>query len=547
MKKFLSKINQAGLKGLEDPLNYRRVLFVNNLSLVTSVVCFAVTILVVLEGLYPQFIVTSAGVILFFLVIYLNHLQRYVLARTSYMIISVGILSLASYIALGQGRFNEVENILIGFMAVNYLLYDGKFRYIGFTLIYAVLIWLKFVKHESADLPFDLNFYLTLQNVSILCLLILLFVGAFRKSLIKAFMKLSEKDELLYSMIDNVPLYIGLVDREMKYRMVNINYEKSFGKSRDKIIGSHVRDVLPENILSKHIPLIEQTLRGESPEFLELTKMPDGGTFYAGGKYTPVRSETGEITGIAVFVNDVTKLEEAKNKLEAANSTKDKLFSIIAHDIRGPLDLFIGLVDYSSHGDLSKEEFLEHQIMVKEKLADLKETVNTLLEWARTQLDGINAVPVSTNLDDVIKSNLDLYKGIIDQKKINTHVEIQSDAIAFLDANHLKIGVRNMIHNSLKFMDSGGTLNIRAAKENSNIMLEIEDNGIGMDPSKIESILSKELQSSKSGTAGEAGTGLGLSFSLELLEKNNCEVKIESRIGKGTKVIISMIAYENTH
>ncbi|MEP5106614.1 MAG: ATP-binding protein, partial [Ekhidna sp.] len=163
------------------------------------------------------------------------------------------------------------------------------------------------------------------------------------------------------------------------------------------------------------------------------------------------------------------------------------------------------------------------------------------------QLDGINAVPVSTNLDDVIKSNLDLYKGIIDQKKINTHVEIQSDAIAFLDANHLKIGVRNMIHNSLKFMDSGGTLNIRAAKENSNIMLEIEDNGIGMDPSKIESILSKELQSSKSGTAGEAGTGLGLSFSLELLEKNNCEVKIESRIGKGTKVIISMIAYENTH
>lgn len=513
--------------------------------MVTCAVTLAVTVLLYFEDVFPQFFVTSAGTILFLSIIYLNHRRKYSFARTGYLLVSVGLLSLASYIALGQGRYNEVENILIGFMAVNYLLYDGKFRYIGFILIYGVLIWLKFVKQGYSGQPNDLNFYLTVQNITILCLLIFLFVNAFRKSLLTAFLKLKEKDELLYSMIDNVPLYIGLVDQEMRYKMVNINYEKSFGLKRDKIIGSHVKNVLPANILSNHMPLIEQALKGESPEFLELTKMPDGGMFYAGGKYSPVRSKSGEITGISVFVNDVTKLEEAKNKLKAANSTKDKLFSIIAHDIRGPLDLFDGLVDYSSSGDISKEEFLEHQKRVKEKLTELKDTVNTLLEWARTQLDGINTFPVSTSIDDVVKSNLELYKGLIDKKKIQTSVDINSDAIAYLDANHLKIGIRNMIHNSLKFTEPGGVLNIRGMRDHDKVMLEIEDNGLGMESSRIESILNKELQSSKTGTQGEAGTGLGLSFSLELLEKNNCDVKIESEVGKGTKMIISMQAQEN--
>ncbi len=545
MKKFLSKLSQAGLHGLVDPLDYRRVLFVNNLSLITSGVAFSVTILLLFENVFPQFFVTLIGGFIFLVAVYLNHIRSYILARAAFLLISVTLLTVASYVAYDQGRFNEVENILIGFMAVNYLLFDGRLRYLGFLLIYGVLIWLKFLKQEYLGQPYDLNFYLTLQNISILCLLMFLFVDAFRNSLLRAFHRLKEKDELLYSMIDNVPIYIGLVDQEKKYKMVNLNYEKSFGMDRDKIIGSHVKDVLPENILKKHLPLIDQALKGDSPEFLELTKMPDGGTFYAGGRYSPIRSETGEITGISVFVNDVTKLEEAKNKLKAANSTKDKLFSIIAHDIRGPLDLFDGLVDYSSSGDISKEEFLEHQKSVKEKLSDLKETVNTLLEWARTQLDGINTFPTSTNVLEIVNSNLELYKSLIDKKKIRTNVDIHSNAIAYLDSNHLKIGVRNMIHNSLKFTKPGGMLDIRGLRKDGRVILEIVDDGLGMEQDKIESILNKELQNSKSGTQGEVGTGLGLSFSLELLEKNNCDVKIESEPGKGTRMIIGMQVAEN--
>ena len=538
MKRLLAKINQAGLEGLTDPLDYRRVLFINNLSLISVAVSLAVTVLVAVEGLFPQFIITFCGAISFSIVIYFNSKRHYFYARASFLIVSVVVLSIASYVAFGQGRFNEVENILIGFMAVNYLLYDGRVRYVGFILIYVVLMCLKVMKNYYAGLPYDLNFYLTLQNISILCLIVFLFVDAFRKSLFRAFVRLKEKDEILYSMIDNVPLYIGLLDQNMRYKMVNINYEKSFGRKRDEIIGSHVKDILPENILNNHLPLIERTLEGETPEFLELTKMPDGSTFYAGGIYTPVKSKEGQIIGAAVFVNDVTKLEEARNKLKDANSTKDKLFSIIAHDIRGPLDLFEGLVNYSSSGDLSREEFLKHQKMIGEKLKDLKDTVSTLLEWARAQLGGVNTAPTEVLVENVVSENLELYKEIIAQKRISTHIDIHPDLKVFIDANHLKIAIRNIIHNSLKFTAPGGDIKIKSLLDDNNVILTIEDSGVGMDESKIESILNKELQSSEKGTAGESGTGLGLSFSLELLEKNNCDVTINSEVGVGTKTNI---------
>lgn len=547
MKSIFKAINHAGLESLTDPLDFRRVLFVNNLSLISCAVSLIVTVIVFVEGLFPQYAVTFGGGVLFLLVIYFNHLRKYILARTYFLFLSVAILFIASLVAFEQERYNETENILIGFMAVNYLLYDGKFRYVGFLLIYAVLISLKFLKQSYLGDPHDLNFYLGIQNISILCLMLFLFADAFRKSLLKSFVRLKEKDELLYAMIDTVPLFIGLVDRDLRYRMVNINYEKAFGKKRDEIIGSRIADILPPNILETHLPMVKQALDGQSPEFLELTKMPDGGSFYAGGKYMPVYSDDEDIIGVSVFVNDVTKLEVAKNKLKAANATKDKLFSIISHDIRGPLDLFSGLLEYSSDGSLPQAEFLQHQEKVKEKLRGLKQTVNTLLEWARTQLDGVNTVPQSTNINNIVESNLKLYSELIDRKKIKIKVDIEPNTLAWVDANHLKVAIRNMIHNSLKFTEEGGWLSICGYNENGKVNVEVKDTGVGMSQEKIESILNKELQSSTSGTSGEMGTGLGLSLSMELLEKNNCTVQIESEPNKGTCISVEMQAHENGH
>lgn len=540
MRSFLKKINHSGLEGLEDPLNYRRVLFINNLSLVSCIVALSVTVLVAFEGLFPQFLVTLCGGLLFLLVIYFNHLKLYLVARTYFLTLSAVLLIVASLVAFGQERFNETENILIGFMAVSYLLYDGRFRYIGFIMLYGVLIWLKFMKHHYIGAPYDLNFYLAIQNITILSILVFLFASSFRGSLMKAFLRLKDKDELMYSMIDNVPLFIALLDTEKRYKMVNINYEKSFNKKRGEIIGSRISEVLPPNILEVHEPMVDAALKGESPEFLEKTDMPDGTNFYAGGKYVPITSDDGEIVGVTVFVNDVTKLETAKNKLSTANKAKDRLFSIVAHDIRGPLDLFDTLLDFSLEANLSQEEFLAYQKKIKLKLEELRMTVNTLLEWARSQLDGINVRPKSTNVSDIFTANVELYRELITQKKIDFDVQIPQEINGWIDENHLKISIRNLIHNALKFTPSGGNIQALAENRGKYISVTLRDNGIGMNPEKIKSILSNELQESGSGTNGELGTGLGLSLTLGLLQKNNCKVKIESEVNKGTEICIDI-------
>ncbi|WP_425390287.1 ATP-binding protein [Ekhidna sp.] len=538
MKSVFRKINHAGLEGISDPLEYRRVLFVNNLAIATFLVAISVTILIIFEGLYPQYVVTGLGGVSFLLALILNHRKQYLAARFTYVFLSVSILIAASFVAFRQGRFNETENILIGFMAVIYLLFDGRWRYIGYLSIYLLLMWLKFVKHDFQGLPYNLDFYLGLQNTSILCLLLFLFADSFRSSLMKAFVRMKTKDEIMYSMIDNVPLFIALIDKDFRYKMVNLNYEKAFGMARDKIIGSRVEEVLPANILNTHLPMVKAALNGASPEFLEKTDMPDGSSFYAGGKYVPIKSNEGKILGATVFVNDVSKLETAKIKLKEANDTKDRLFSIVAHDIRGPLDLFEGLINVSKDGVITNEEFLEHQEKVKEKLSALRETVNTLLEWARSQLDGINANPSKVNVNQVIESNVSLYKELVHKKKIKLKVDVPKDLDAWIDENHFKISVRNLLHNALKFTPKDGEVSTLVRKNDDKITMSIKDTGVGMDLKKINSIMKKELQNSRSGTGGELGTGLGLSLSLGLLEKNNCTVSISSEPNNGTEIKI---------
>lgn len=533
-----SKLAYLGTNKLVDPLDFQRIFFVNILSILGVSISLIDCGLLFFEGLYLQSGVTFTCFLLYSLILYLNGKRKHQIARALFLFFSLAALLVVTLVAYEQGRFNETENVLIALMTVAYLLLQDKMKVIGYWFGFVTLIGCKFLKQQYLDTGYDFTFWLTLQNISILCLILFFTIDAFRRSLMKALFKLQEKDDVLYSMIDNVPLFIGLMDKDLKYKMVNINYEKVFGITRDEIIGSHMNEVLSPNLLETQQPLAEKALAGETQEFLGLAKMPDGDSFYAGGKYIPVKSDKGEVLGVAVFVNDVTKLESAKKKLELANHTKDRLFSIVAHDIRGPLDLFEGLLNVSSDGTISKKDFLKHQENVKEKLGELRETVDTLLEWARTQLDGINTNPAQVNVSSIVASNTILFDELIKRKKIKFQVEIPEELEVWIDENHFKIAIRNILHNALKFTPNEGEVSIAVEKEQDQLSVSIKDTGVGMDIDKVNSILKKELQNSRTGTAGELGTGLGLSLSLELLEKNNCGVDIKSKPNQGTEITI---------
>ncbi len=531
---FIKSLYNVEISSFDDPMEGHRVSLLNKLAILSLIVCFALTIMTISQGLYPQYLFTLVGLLLFLAVLYLNQKQHYELAKNLYLSFCLLILIVSSITAYQAGRFNDVENIMVGFIATGIFLYSGRMKNIVCLFMFLLLLGLKTIKEYYGTSSFDLNFYLAVQNVSILTFLVVVFASAFRESLIRAFNDIHKQEKILYSLIDNVPLFMAMVDNEKRYAMVNDNYVVAFGKPRKKIIGAEMSKVLPQNILETHSVFVDRALAGESPEFMEETLMPDGSIFYANGRYVPIRGSNGRIESVTVYASDVTKLEKAKVELNKVNKTKDQLFSLIAHDILSPLNLFQSILNISKDESITQEQFFHYQESVSSQLAVLRETIAGLLDWARMQLDGINSVPRYIDVDALLRENLQLYQPMVDKKGIVFSVQSENDLKAWMDENHFKVVVRNLVHNALKYTEKDGRVSIETIEGKDDILLRISDSGIGMDETLVRSILKKEIQNSEPGTGDEMGTGLGLSLSLGLLEKNNCIVTVTSERETGT-------------
>ena len=335
-------------------------------------------------------------------------------------------------------------------------------------------------------------------------------------------------------MIDNVPVFLALVDREGKYILTNENYALNFRADRNEIIGKNRHEVLPAKVLENQEDFFKRAQMGESVSFLQETKLPNGTTISANGKYEPILNEDGSIEAITICVDDVTPLIKAQEALKVANETKDKLFSIIAHDIKSPLNMFQTFLNVSEQANMSPKEFFGYQQTLQERLDSLTGTVDELLEWSRMQLGGINAYPAMVNVRDIVNENIDLFDSLIKKKNIEFKVSASSDVSAWIDENHFKVALRNLIHNAIKYTNGGGTVEVLSNKTDKGTIVRVADTGVGMASGTVDSIIRKEIQDSQAGTEREMGTGLGLSLSIGLLEKNNCEVSVESEINKGT-------------
>ena len=419
-------------------------------------------------------------------------------------------------------------------MAITMFILDGKRKHFSFWIVFTIYMWLKTISLQSEGATDSFHFLLTVINSVIVGIVIYVFLLAFRNILVKVLDKNEQTERRLFSMIDNVPVFLALVDREGNYILANENYATNFRVSRDEIIGKNRREILPAKVLENQKGFFEKAQNGEAISFLQETRLPNGTTISANGKYEPILSETGEVEAITICVDDVTPLIKAQEALKVANETKDKLFSIIAHDIKSPLNMFQTFLNVSEQADMSPKEFFSYQNTLQERLYSLTGTVDELLEWSRMQLGGINAYPAIVNVFDVVNENVDLFDSLIKKKNIEFKVSTPSDVSAWIDENHFKVALRNLIHNAIKYTNGGGIVEVHTNQTDQETVVRVADSGVGMDSNTIDSIIKKEIQDSQAGTEREMGTGLGLSLSIGLLEKNNCEVSVESELNKGT-------------
>jgi signal transduction histidine kinase len=225
-------------------------------------------------------------------------------------------------------------------------------------------------------------------------------------------------------------------------------------------------------------------------------------------------------------------------ELKGLIATRDKLFSIIAHDLRSPFTSLLGfseiLTETIEENDKKKSQEFSSRInsTSKSTLALLE----NLLEWSKTQTGQIEYNPEDLNLAQIIHDLLDDFTSAATLKSVSLNY-IQSDeaAVIIADINMLRTILRNIISNAIKFSNPGGNINIYHTLGQYQIEVTIEDNGVGIEKETQKNLFDLEINFTTPGTANERGSGLGLVLCKEFVEKHGGKIWVESEVGKGSK------------
>jgi len=238
----------------------------------------------------------------------------------------------------------------------------------------------------------------------------------------------------------------------------------------------------------------------------------------------------------------ILELENNRLQLNEAIVTKDKFFKIIAHDLRNPVFGIQGLIELLDHN------FDEYPVDTKKELiraikiaADkIGELLTNLLQWARTQDGSIKHEPEKVLLANTISTAIRPLEAIAREKSIAITIEIRPGCEVFADLFMLTTILRNLIGNAIKFTHQGGQIRVSSKKSGKLEKISIKDNGIGMDESAIKMLFQLAEGFSTSGTAGEAGSGLGLILCKEFVERNKGTLSIESKPNKGSNFMFTV-------
>jgi signal transduction histidine kinase len=237
-----------------------------------------------------------------------------------------------------------------------------------------------------------------------------------------------------------------------------------------------------------------------------------------------------------IFINEQTQ------QLEALNSTKDKLFSIIGHDLRSPLNSLRGMMDLLNKSILTQDEFVAFSKKIKTNVDYVYADLDNLLSWAQSQQKGLKSAVEELGLYDVIIEKVQLLTESSSVKAITINVEVGQDLRVRADKNQLGLIVRNLVSNAIKFSNEGGVVIIRAIKKKDQVEISVTDKGVGIDVADTEKLFRAGVNFSKPGTKNEKGIGLGLLLVKEFVELNNGTIHVTSKLGAGSTFTFSLPA-----
>jgi signal transduction histidine kinase len=236
--------------------------------------------------------------------------------------------------------------------------------------------------------------------------------------------------------------------------------------------------------------------------------------------------------------NLVEQLSKNNLELNKLIASKDKFFSIIAHDLKGPVGNLSSFLSFMTeqYENISQEEFKKDLVLLENASIKIRDLLENLLTWARSQKGDIQYKPENFNISKLIQSNVQLFESSAKNKKISIINNIPENLFGFFDYQMITTVVRNLISNALKYTNDSGSITISETEGAEFIEITIQDTGIGMSLIIVENLFKIDVKHfSTEGTGGEKGTGLGLILCKEFIDKHSGKIWVESEMGKGSK------------
>lgn len=236
------------------------------------------------------------------------------------------------------------------------------------------------------------------------------------------------------------------------------------------------------------------------------------------------------------------KLKAKQNELEETIITKDRFFTIIAHDLKNPLNALLGYSKLltTSYNDFNDTEKIEFMQILHESATGLSELLNNLLIWARSQLGQLNFILIEYDLILIIEEEIAIAQTFAKSKGVKIIEKTPEELLLKIDKNMIQTVIRNLISNAIKFTNKDGEIYITVENQISSVKLTISDNGIGMNQSQINNLFRLDHVSSRKGTSNETGTGLGLLLTRDFIRKHQGSISVTSEVNQGTSFIITL-------
>jgi len=340
----------------------------------------------------------------------------------------------------------------------------------------------------------------------------------------------------------NSPIAYQSLNNEGVIIDVNPAWEKTTGYYHEEIVGKYFKSILDDDSqekFKKNFRLYKE--KGEINNVDLKLRKKNGDTIYVHYFGKVEYADDGTFLRSHAVFTDITAQKKAEETLKKSekrfrelNATKDKFFSIIAHDLKNPFNDLIGFTQLLATNiqkyDKNKIEQFVEIIHQSSKLA--YGLLENLLEWSRTQTGTLTYKPEFFDIKHIIDENIELLHSNAHNKNIRIISEINKNTLVYADRNMVHTIVRNLLSNAIKYTHNGGFVKLTSTPLQHHVEVFIEDNGVGIDKENVHKLFRIDKSYTTTGTQREKGTGLGLILCKEFIEKNRGQINVKSTPGK---------------